>query len=208
MKTSERITEEALTLFSQNGYNGTSVRQIADAVGIKDASLYKHFKSKQEILESIIELIKNHISDLSDRMRIPNKTTAASDEEFYGTIDDASLKKLTREAFLFYLTDPYISGFWRLAHMEQYGNKEIYRLFRQIFIEDAVSYLTKLFEGMSARGVISSADPGAAAMSYYAPFFLLLTQYESQKEKTDEALALLDKQTDEFLRLYGNKGGN
>ena len=49
MTTKERITEEALTLFSTNGYQGTSVKSIADAVGIRDASLYKHFKSKQEI---------------------------------------------------------------------------------------------------------------------------------------------------------------
>ena len=206
MNTCERITEAALELFSRNGYNGTSVRQIAEAVGIKDASLYKHFKSKQEILGSIVELIKGHISELSERMQLPGDASGEGDEEFYGRIDTAYLKKLTKDAFLFYLTDPYISRFWRLAHIEQYGNEEIYRLFRQIFIEDALAYLTGLFESMSARGLISAADPEATAMSYYAPFFLLLTKYGDQQEKTGEALALLDVQTDEFLRLYQRKG--
>ena len=48
MKTKDRITEAALSLFAENGFNGTSVKQIADAVGIRDASLYKHYKSKRE----------------------------------------------------------------------------------------------------------------------------------------------------------------
>lgn len=72
MKTSERITEEALKLFSEHGYKGTSVKQIAEAVGIKDASLYKHYKSKQEIFQSIVELIKSHISGLSEKLNLPD----------------------------------------------------------------------------------------------------------------------------------------
>ena len=65
MTTKERITEEALTLFSEKGYKGTSVKDIADAVGIKDASLYKHFKSKEEIFNAIVALISDHIGGLS-----------------------------------------------------------------------------------------------------------------------------------------------
>ena len=42
MSTKEKILETALTLFAENGYNGTSVEQIAQNVGIKAPSLYKH----------------------------------------------------------------------------------------------------------------------------------------------------------------------
>lgn len=47
--TKQRILDEALRLFSQSGYDAVSVERIASAVGIKVPSLYKHFKSKQEI---------------------------------------------------------------------------------------------------------------------------------------------------------------
>lgn len=57
MTTKERITDEALTLFSRHGYNGTSVKSIANAVGIKDSSIYKHFKTKREIVDAIVEQI-------------------------------------------------------------------------------------------------------------------------------------------------------
>ena len=50
MSTKERILDAALTLFAENGYDGTSVEQIANAVGIKAPSLYKHFKGKEDIL--------------------------------------------------------------------------------------------------------------------------------------------------------------
>ena len=55
MSTKERILDEALMLFSENGYDGTSVERIAEKVGIKAPSLYKHFKSKEDILNAIID---------------------------------------------------------------------------------------------------------------------------------------------------------
>lgn len=55
MSTKDRILDEALTLFSENGYDGTSVEQIAEKVGIKAPSLYKHFKGKEDILNAIID---------------------------------------------------------------------------------------------------------------------------------------------------------
>ena len=206
MTTKERITEEALNLFAEYGYKGTSVKQIADAVGIKDASLYKHFKSKQEIFESIVKLIADHTAELSMKLGIPEGTEYdQKTADFFRKIDQDGLKKLMRETFLFYLQDPYISRFWRIAHMEQYSHPEIYAMFRYRFIDSAIRYHTILFQGMSKDGIISTKDPQAAAISFYAPFFLLLTKYENQPDETEKALETLDQHVDEFFRVYGNR---
>ena len=53
--TKARILEAALALFAQNGYLGTSMSDIAGQLGITKAALYKHYASKQEILERILE---------------------------------------------------------------------------------------------------------------------------------------------------------
>ena len=53
--TKEKILEEALKLFAQSGYMGTSMNEIALRLGVTKAALYKHYSSKQEILDSIVE---------------------------------------------------------------------------------------------------------------------------------------------------------
>ena len=52
--TKQRIVTEAVKLFSKDGYEAVTVEQIATAVGIKAPSLYKHYKSKQDIFETIL----------------------------------------------------------------------------------------------------------------------------------------------------------
>ena len=54
MDTKERILDEALTLFSEKGYANVFVGEIAERVGIRAPSLYKHYKSKQAIFDAII----------------------------------------------------------------------------------------------------------------------------------------------------------
>ena len=206
MTTKEKITEEALTLFAEKGYKGTSVKNIADAVGIKDASLYNHFKSKQEIFDSIVELIMTHISGLSETLGMPQDDK--QDEPVLGFFEKMGLedlKELSRKSFVFYLTDPYISRFWRIAHMEQYSNPYIYTMFRKIFMEDAISYQEKLFEQMMEHGTFYPGDAKAAAISFYSPIYLLLSMYSNQPERKEEALEVLDRQIEEFFRIYRKK---
>lgn len=53
--TRERILTTAAGLFSEKGFNATSIRDIADALGVTKAALYYHFASKDEILRAIVE---------------------------------------------------------------------------------------------------------------------------------------------------------
>ena len=52
--TKQEILEAALELFSVQGFEATSISQIASAVGIRKASLYSHFESKQAILDALV----------------------------------------------------------------------------------------------------------------------------------------------------------
>ena len=53
--TKQEILEASLDLFSVQGFEATSISQIADAVGIRKASLYSHFESEQAILDAIVK---------------------------------------------------------------------------------------------------------------------------------------------------------
>ena len=51
--TRERILDVALDLFTEQGYDGTSLRQIAEQLGVTKAALYYHFESKEDILMAL-----------------------------------------------------------------------------------------------------------------------------------------------------------
>ena len=53
--TKQEILEASLDLFSVYGFEATSVSQIADAVGIRKASLYSHFENQQAILDALVK---------------------------------------------------------------------------------------------------------------------------------------------------------
>lgn len=205
MKTKEKIIDEALTLFSTKGYKGTSVKNIADAVGIKDSSLYKHFKSKKDIFDTIVKEMQNRMSGLSFQVGLPSGQDCESEANAYGKLTADGLCALSRQIFLFYLKDNFVSRFWKMAMMEQYHSPEIYAVFHRIFMEESITYQTNLFREMIRQGYFRSIDPQVMAINFYSPIFFLLSRYMGEQEHEDSALILLDKQVAEFYRIYRNQ---
>lgn len=60
MSTKEQILRKSIHLFADDGYESVSMKTIAHASGIQAASIYNHYKSKEEILQSIFEYYKKH----------------------------------------------------------------------------------------------------------------------------------------------------
>ena len=204
MNTKERIVDEALTLFSLQVYKGTTVKNIADAVGIKDSSIYKHFKSKQEILDAIVDQMKGRMEELSGTLGIPQDIDEDSVMTAYKDLSLQELQEISRKAFLFYLKDEFMSRFWRLSQMEQYQNREIYDIYRSIFFEQSIRYQTELFAEMIRQGAFREADPEVVAVNFYAPIYFLLSKYQEESD-VEEALRMLDKQIEEFYHIYKKK---
>lgn len=195
--------DEALTLFSIKGFKGTSVKSIADAVGIKDASLYKHFKSKQEILDTIVGEMKRRVDALADAEGMPQGVPDAGVISAYAAMSENVLVEYSKKAFLFYLRDPFMLRFWRMGNIEQYQNPAVYRVFYQFFFEDSIEYLMNLFSGLAKEGLLKEVEPGVMALGFYAPIFFLLSRYANLEGREEEALEILERQVREFFRVYG-----
>lgn len=202
MTTKERIIDEALTLFAVKGYQGTSVKNIADAVGIKDSSLYKHFKSKKEIFDTIVQEMSVRMERMSRENGLPDENDMDEAAELYGSISENGLLMLSERIFLFYLRDEFAARFRRMLVIEQYRDKEVYGVYRGLFMDAAISYQTELFAEMIKRGVFEGKDPEAMAVNFYAPIFFLLNKYDQEPNREEEALRALRKQVLEFSRLY------
>ncbi|MGN0702672.1 MAG: TetR/AcrR family transcriptional regulator [Lentihominibacter sp.] len=208
MTTKERIVDEALTLFAAKGFKGTTVKEIADAVGIKDASLYKHFKSKQEILSTIVDEAYLHMGKMSDNLGIPSgKDSPKTGAEFFRGMNRDTLIGIGREVFKFYLTDDYMSRFWRLANLEQYNNRDFYELYRKLFTEEGIEYQKNLFAEMIKIGAFREGDPEVMAYNFYSPIFLLLHRYAGNEAGLNEALEIVDKMVGDFYDRYHMEGG-
>ncbi len=62
--TRARIERVAIELFTEQGYEGTSLREIAERLDVTKAALYYHFKSKEDIIRSLVERYRDQMDDL------------------------------------------------------------------------------------------------------------------------------------------------
>ncbi len=198
--TKSRILSVALELFSKNGYEGVSVKQIAEGVGIKDSSLYKHFKSKQEIFDTLLTQMGTRFEKTVAFYKLPQGEIAKIAQE-YGKRDLIWLKKACEAIFLFFLKDEKASKFRKMLMIEQYKNPEAAKTFRSWFADEAMRFQEALFAEMMEQGYFKNAPAKVVALQFYAPFFLLLCLYDTMPEKEDEALSMLTAHVEQFARV-------
>ena len=201
VSTKQRILDAALELFSTAGYEGVSVKQIAQAVGIKDSSLYKHFKSKQEIFDTLMQEMNARFEQTVTFYKLPQGEIEKVAKE-YGQRDLLWLKEACKAVFLFFLKDPKASKFRKMLMIEQYKNSAAASTFRSWFTDDAIHFQETLFTEMIRQGSFRKAPPKTVALQFYAPFFLLLCQYDTMPGKEEEALGLLMAHIDQFAAVY------
>lgn len=207
MNTKEKIISEALNLFSVKGYSGTSINDIAGAVGIKGSSLYKHFKNKKEIFDTIVEEMSKRMEGLSETFDLPDNPGSEDipgTASVFGDLSEEGVIELSKKIFLFYLRDDFSAKFRRMLVIEQYKDEDIYRVYRSIFMEKSIEYQTALFGEMMQQGLFIEADPKCLAMNFYSPIFFLLNKYDGDPDEA-EALKELRAHVTEFCRIYAKK---
>ena len=106
--TKEKILEEALKLFARSGYMGTSMNDIASQLGVTKAALYKHYSSKQEILDSIVERMNQMDRERSKEYKMPEGEMEEVIEG-YKTIALEKIKQYTKVQFLHWTEEEFSS---------------------------------------------------------------------------------------------------
>ena len=202
MNTKEKILDEALTLFSEKGYANVFVGDIADRVGIKAPSLYKHYKNKRAIFDAIIDVMNVRFAEQAKALQI-NGTDAAADAGIYKTLSEEQLLKLGRELFLYYLHDDYNRKFRKMLTLEQFHDPELARVYSRIYVDDPLSYQGMLFGFMVMAGVLKTDNVQIMTLHFYAPIYYLLTICDREPDRELEALKMLDDHIKQFDRIYG-----
>jgi AcrR family transcriptional regulator len=199
MTTKELILHTALRLFSERGYNGVSMRELAAEVGIKAASIYNHFSSKEDIFNSLFVEMQNRYEQIIRTVNVPSGTSKEAAMQYVG-ISEKQLQQIAGGLFLYFAKDEFAAPFRRMITSEQYRNPLAGDVFMKMFINGALEYQTELFKKLIEQGEFIEADPEIIALHFYAPVFLLLASYdETQEQKTME---MLYKHVSQFSRLY------
>jgi len=199
--TKQAILEESLRLFSEKGYEGTSVKDIANAVGVKDSSLYKHYKSKQEIFKKLLEEMDKRFEETVAFYTLPQGEIEKVAKQ-YGENDLEWLKKAVEAVFRFFTDDAYAREFLHLLMMEQFRNNQAAELFNDWFIDGALGFQTALFQQMMEEGYFKKADPRTVAVQFYGPIFLIILMYDAKPKQREQTIELLHRHIEAFAEIY------
>lgn len=202
MDTKQRILDEALTLFSERGYANVFVNDIAEKVGIKAPSLYKHYKNKQAIFDAIIDEMSSKFEQQAQALSI-NGTNPTADAEVYRSMDEDHLIKLGNDLFAYFLHDSYTKRFRKMLTLEQFKDKDLARVYSEQYFDRPLSYQGMLLGLLVAQGLLVTENVPIMTLHFYAPIYMLLTVCDREPEREQEAMELIEKHIRQFDKLYG-----
>ena len=177
--TKERILETALELFAQNGYLGTSMNDIAGQLGITKAALYKHYASKQEILDRIVERMNKMDYARAEAYEMP-ETEPDGFAEAYLRTPVKRIRAYSMAQFDHWTKETFSASFRKMLTLEQYRDPRLAQLHHDYLAGGPLEYMAAIFRRMAD----SDAEAMQLALDFYGPMFLLYSVYDGAEDKT------------------------
>jgi AcrR family transcriptional regulator len=146
------IVEAALALFSQKGFRGTTTKEIAEAAGCSEATIFKHFTTKDELYSAILEA-KSRIEET-----LAKAAHAAAQKDDSGVFRAVGLESLTRTE-----QDP---SLMRLLLFSALEGHELSHLFFESKVRRLHEFLSSYIKGRIADGAFQPVDPLLAARGF------------------------------------------
>lgn len=168
-----KIIEVSIELFSKRGFSGASIRDITKDVGIKESSLYKHFKNKDEILETIFVNFRMETDKILPPM-----------EHIDWIVDSMTLKGFLEKGidnFMQHIDDPINIKTWRIMYIELFRHPMAQDIYRNKIMKRTVDCLEIVFEGMIRKGKMAPINPRTMATEYQFSSIALILEYNMLK---------------------------
>ena len=191
--TKERILEAALEMFSQKGYAGTNIRELTASLGLVKSSMYRHFKSKEEIWNCLLDEM---IAYYGARFGSPENLPPIPDSL-------EGLVEMTRQMTFVTIHDEKIIMTRKLLSIEQFRDDRARDLATKHFLTGLKEMFTHIFTGMMDKGLLRKDDPEMLAFAYTAPISALIHWCDREPEKTEEAMAQIEAFSRHFVKTYG-----
>ena len=190
--TKERILAAALDMFSQNGYEGTNIRELTASLGLVKSGLYKHFQSKEEIWNTLLDEM---IAYYSERFGSPEHLPPAPDSL-------ENLAAMTMHMVDFTVHDEKVVKTRKVLTIEQFRDERARDLATKHFLTGLKDIFTPVFQSMMEKGLIRQDDPAMLAFAYTAPISALIRQSDREPEKTEEVMRQIEAFIHHFIETY------
>ena len=192
--TQQQIFDAAVELFHRKGYAGATIREIARMVGIKESSIYNHYKNKEEIFDCILEDFKNSIAE-----------SRPSENELANLVAAISPAEIIKLIFLKYVRNEEVKydKIARIIFIEQYINKRAEDFFMKYMVEEPLAYYERIFTMLAAAGRIENVDYTSLAEELHYGFLGLMMEQAHGKpgeQRDDKMLQKMVRHVDFVFR--------
>ncbi|MDR2367022.1 MAG: TetR/AcrR family transcriptional regulator [Deltaproteobacteria bacterium] len=151
--TKTRLVMESMVLFGEKGFDGVSVRDIADVVGLKTSSFYNHFYSKDALLDFVV----NHAEDLY-YLYLNAVREASYEAGSFGELLDAVIHDPRK------VLSPLTCYTYSIIHCAKYRSHRLASVFTKTFIEYSVDFYGEIFSKAIASGLCNPFDTKIVAI--------------------------------------------
>src|SRR5579859_3941748 len=171
-KRRKQLIEVAIGLFAQQGYRGTTTRQIADRAGVTEAIIYRHFPTKEDLYWAVLEEQCRARQEMRKSEAPDDKNL--SDEQIFSTVAEGILRRN--------IQDPTLTRLLFFSALESHGlAARFYKTFTAPYFDEMAARIRQRIESGRFRDV----DAGLAARTFIGMvFYFYQTQHLFLGEET------------------------
>ena len=173
----EEILIVALHLFARDGYEAVSVSQIAGELDMTKGALYRHYKSKRDIFDCIVQRMEQQDSEQARQNEVPEESIEKVPEE-YQNVSVEDFVGYSKSMFEYWTEDDFASSFRKMLTLEQFRTEEMQNLYQQYLVSGPAEYVKDLFKNMEIK------NPEEEAVKFYANMFFYYSVYDGATDKT------------------------
>lgn len=172
----EEILIVALHLFARDGYEAVSVSQIAGEIDMTKGALYRHYKSKRDIFDCIVQRMEQQDSEQTRQNEVPEESIEKVPEE-YQKVSVEDFVGYSKSMFEYWTEDDFASSFRKMLTIEQFRSEEMQNLYQQYLVSGPAEYVKDLFKNMEIK------NPEEEAVKFYANMFFYYSVYDGATDK-------------------------
>ena len=172
----EEILIVALHLFARDGYEAVSVSQIAGELDMTKGALYRHYKSKRDIFDSIVKRMEQQDSEQARENEVPEESIEKTPAENQNVSFD-DFVEYSKSMFEYWTEDDFASSFRKMLTIEQFRSEGMQKLYQQYLVSGPAGYVKDLFKNMKIK------DPEENAVKFYANMFFYYSLYDGAADK-------------------------